>query len=184
MKNIKKVMAMIMIVAVLFSGVVFGAGTSKNFDITTSIPAMAELKIHQTHNVDTISEFNNLEESTGHDFEVLNNNTDMPVTKNSGVFYLSVKTNAKTSTSIKATFNVMTGTAYATNTLDYTLNYGITSIKASENDGASLSIFSIEGDNGARVVSNSFSIDILGTDIETAAPDDYSATIIFEYSVT
>ena len=43
-------------------------------------------------------------------------------------------------------------------------------------------LFDIPAANGARVVSNSFSIDILGSDIQTAVPDSYSATITFEYT--
>lgn len=190
MKKIKKIIALVLAGVILFGSMVFGAGPvpSKSFVISTTIPAMAELKIHQTAGVDTMAEFNNtsLEQKTGHEFVGLSNDTDAPATVNSGVYYLSVKTNAKTATYIKATFNVMTGTAYAVNTLDYTFKYGAdsTSIKASVNNGAALSIFTIPAANGARVVSNSFSIDILGTDIQKAAPDSYSATITFEYTTT
>ena len=98
----------------LVGSMVFGADTdtSKSFVISAKIPAMAELKIHQTAGVDTMSEFNSttLEQKTGHEFVGLINDTDAPATVNSGVYYLSVKTNAKTDTYIKATFNVMTGT--------------------------------------------------------------------------
>lgn len=165
-------------------GVVFGAdtATSKSFKITTSIPAMAELKIHQTTGVDKISEFNNLTGSTGHAFGDLNNNIDIPDTVNSGDFYLSVKTNAKTSTSIKALFTVMTGTPLSGNTLDYTLKYKSSATKASSMSVTPIVLFDIPAANGARVVSNSFSIDILGSDIQTAVPDSYSATITFEYT--
>lgn len=173
----------------LVGSMVFGADTdtSKSFVITATIPAMAELKIHQTAGVDTIADFNNtgLVQKTGHAFGSLTNDIDNPTTVNSGTYYLSVKTNAKTDTFIKASFDVMIGTD-TENTLDYTLKYGTTptSIKASDNDGAALSIFTIPAANGARVVSNSFSIDILGSDIKKAVPDSYTATITFEYTTT
>ena len=185
----KKILILVMSL-VLLGGMVFGAGpvpdTSKSFKITTTIPAMAELKIHKTEGIDTISEFNStgLEQKTEQAFGDLTDGTDTPTTVNSGDYYLSVKTNAKTATYIKATFNVMTATTGSGNTLDYTLNYGTSSTKASVNNGAALSIFTIPAANGARVVSNSFSIDILGADIQSAVPDSYSATITFQYTAT
>ena len=75
----KKILILVMSL-VLLGGMVFGADASQEFKITTTIPAMAVLKIHQTAGVDTIAEFNSitLTQKTGHEFGSLTNDTDAP----------------------------------------------------------------------------------------------------------
>ena len=180
----KKILILVMSL-VLLGGMVFGADTNKSFVITTTIPAMAELKIH-TYGISTISGFNSVTTVTGHEFAITGYTTANAPTTETATFYALIKTNAKTDTTLKATFKNMVG---ATSENDSEISYlfklgggagtGTLSTNATQNVTETISAVT-----GATVVPTVFTIkltDIGDNSIQSAKIDSYSATIKFEY---
>ena len=186
MKRIKKILAMIMIVAVMFGGIVFGADTSQEFEITTTIPAMAELKIH-TAEISTISGFNSVTTVAGHAFAITGYETADTPTTEKATFYALIKTNAKADTTLKATFANMGGeTTGNTSEISYTFTLG-SETPVLSTDTETTVVKTISPVIGATVVPTIFTIKLTdtGTDsIQSAEIDSYSATITFEYTAS
>ena len=172
----------------LVGSMVFGVDLvpSKSFVITTAIPAMAELKIH-TASVNTISGFNSVTTATGHTFAITDYLTADTPTTETATFYALIKTNAKTSTTLKATFANMVGGTYGnTSKISYNFKLGEGTETLSTNTPNTVSQI-ISAVTGATVVPTIFTIKLTDTgenSVQSATIDSYSATIIFQYTTS
>lgn len=168
----------------LVGGMVFGANPSESLVISVTVPAMAVLKIHNA-SVNTISEFNSVTTATGHTFTITGYETANAPTTETATFYALIKTNAKTATTLKATFANMTGaTPGNASQISYNFKLGEGTETPSTDTQKTVSQ-TISAVIGATVVPTIFTIKLkdTGTDsIQSATIDSYSATIMFEYT--
>ena len=113
MKNIKKVMAMIMIVAVLFSGVVFGEELAQVIITTTVGETVANsgIRVVESYTGDSATEFDTAFFSAGSAITLVSG-VDTSLTGDSGEFVVMVR-RPTSETTVKVT---VSGTAMASGT--------------------------------------------------------------------
>jgi hypothetical protein len=180
MKNIKKVMAMIMIVAIMFGGVVFGEVIDSSLlNLSTTVQGVAEIKIADA-TAATPSGFNGATEVTSWEFEEGDLESDP--------LYLLVKTNKKDAFSINVKVKDMISTEVSTY-ITYDIKSSGAILATSTSVETTSLLFSIPASttSGVRVLSYEFTValksdtsaTVTGT-YENAIASAYTAAITFE----
>jgi hypothetical protein len=186
MKNIKKMMAMLMIVAIMFGGMVFGVSLDDtNILLKTTVNGVSEIGVYPS----AITSKAALP-TTGVVSEVDLGTIDFSSTSSivSDTYYLAIRTNQKNDTTLSISFDNMNGTTYySTNELKFNVNMLVagsnTTYSSTSSSTASTTITrTIPGGSGLRIYNYPFRFEITSEYYEVASPDTYETTITFNYT--
>lgn len=177
MKNIKKVMAMIMIVAVLFSGVVFGATELDTATITlnATVQGVHEIGVFDAEVTGTGALATGISAVAIGDINPSHTSDIVTASK-----YLAVRTNQKLATTVTIAINPLLASA---DVLAYNMvfdNEALTKTVSTTTAGSHT--LTIPAGNGVRIYNFPFHFTVTTAQFTAAVPAAYSATVAFTYT--
>jgi len=192
MKRIKKILAMVMIVAVMFGGMVFGANPTtadKEFTLTTTVAGVLSTKITEAQ-ANTNANFQSASDLITK--AVATNGEGLP---EDTVFYFNIRTNITPliTVKVKATnFISSTNTTSNTSEISYTLSTssgdgisGIETITSSSAPAGFTTFYEYtKPGTGLKIDSREITASLNTAEFAEANQDSYTATITFNVSTT
>ena len=188
MNKFKKGLIMALAVGVLMMGSVFGATATADFTVTTNVLGVTQMGIYSSAAITNAALGTSVETTT----TIKNSETgyidqSLEGSATSATNYLTVRTNSKTAYTVLVDVPYLEDTATKTETLAYTMIFGVPkspttgtyTAPSSIASGSTGTLTQFTTKKGLRVENFPFSFSITDTDYNNASVGGYEAVITF-----